>query len=160
MCVCVCVYVWILYVLKFSFVGIIVFIFYSVNFQNVILHSVSLTSLTWNEHTFHVSTKLEGSNVRNRKRKLPILHYTTLFSISYFKCTKCARTYLGFLVFSITNSVKVLNNPGMVFIGIWHRSRQSGSPKPSSKPHYNKIIIISCSTINLYVIHYSDSVNQ
>ena len=84
-----------LYVLKFSFVCIISFIYSSANFQNYILY-------------FFLACK----------KKFPVLHCTVVFSLSYFNCTKFTRLYFDFLLFNINNSVKLLNNTGMAFIGI------------------------------------------
>ena len=56
--------------------------------------------------------------MRDCQKKRPVLHYAVLFSVSYFNCTNCALMYLDFLALRIKNSAKVLNNPGMVFLGI------------------------------------------
>jgi len=50
------------------------------------------------------------------KKKRPVLHYTLLFSVSYFNWANSARMYLDFLALRFKNSVKVLNNPGMIFV--------------------------------------------
>ena len=55
--------------------------------------------------------------MRDCENERHVLHYTILFSVSYFHCTNCALMYLDFLVLSIKNSVKVFNNPGMVLVG-------------------------------------------
>jgi hypothetical protein len=56
--------------------------------------------------------------VRDRHTKRPVLRYAVLFSVSCLNCTNCARIYLDFLTIHIKNSVKELNNPRVVFLGI------------------------------------------
>ena len=51
------------------------------------------------------------------QKKCPLLHYTVLFSVSYFNCINFTSMYLDFLVLSIKTFVKVLNNPGILLVG-------------------------------------------
>jgi hypothetical protein len=59
------------------------------------------------------------------------LYYTILFYFLYLISIALivhACIWI-FLALRIKNSVKVLNNPGVVFLGIWHKRKQFGSPK-------------------------------
>jgi len=55
------------------------------------------------------------------QNKRPVLHCTIVFSVSCFNCTNFTSIYLDFLIYNIKNFVKLLNNPGMAFVAIWHK---------------------------------------
>ena len=96
--------------------------------------------------------------MRDCKKESLVLHYIITFSVSYFSCTNCALMYLYFLVLIIKNSVKLLNKPGMVLVGIWLRIKRLIAQNISR----NVIIIYSISsaaTSSIYM-RFSESVNQ